>query len=562
MIEISISKLNKNFGFKKIFDEFNLDISSGECIGLIGDNGCGKTTLFKMIMKKETLDSGSISIRKNSKIGYLSQIPFTNVKETTVRDYLRSQFSEILMLEEEMKNLEQQMANCNDAELPKILNRFGQIQQRFIDSDGYLIESKIDEICNKFNINADLLTHDISTLSGGEKTMINLAAIMLCNPDILILDEPTNNLDINTLEWLENYLSSYKGTIIMSSHDRYFLDKVATKIVLIERGKAEIFYGNYSYYLQENEQRVLSEFEQYKDQQKMIDAMKRKIKQLQEFGRLASPSGESFFKRAASIQKRLDKLELILKPEEKKELPLNFQMNSRSGKQVLIIDGLSLNVEDKTLLKDINTNIYYQDRVCLMGKNGTGKSTLIKYIIDKYNNIDFQDKILKIGSNVSIGYIPQTIDFEDDNETILEVARKYFNGTETDLRSALAKFMFNGDNVFKRVGDLSGGEKVRLKLFELMQTSINFLIMDEPTNHIDITTKEVLELALKEFPGTILFISHDRYFINELAKKILYIENKNIVEYLGNYDDYKNQMVKKLSFSSKNNNDSKARGRR
>ena len=237
-------------------------------------------------------------------------------------------------------------------------------------------------------------------------------------------------------------------------------------------------------------------------------------------------------------------------------------MNSRSGKQVLIIDGLSLNIEDKILLKDINTNIYYQDRVCLMGKNGTGKSTLIKYIIDKYNNIDFQDKILKIGSNVSIGYIPQTIDFEDNNETILEVARKYFNGTETNLRSALAKFMFNGDNVFKRVGDLSGGEKVRLKLFELMQTSINFLIMDEPTNHIDITTKEVLESALKEFPGTILFISHDRYFINELAKKILYIENKNIVEYLGNYDDYKNQMVKKLSFSSKNNNDFKTRGRK
>lgn len=554
MLEISISNLNKNLGFKKIFDGFNLDVSSGECIGLIGDNGCGKSTLFKMIMKIEMLDSGLISIRKNAKIGYLSQMPFTDMIKTNVRDYLRGQFSEILALEEEMKKLELQMANCDESEMEKILNRYGIIQQKFIDFDGYLIESKIDEICNKFNISSELLSHDISTLSGGEKTVINLAAIMLNNPDILLLDEPTNNLDIGTLEWLENYLVTYKGTIIMSSHDRYFLDKVASKIVLIERGKSEIFNGNYSYYLQENERRILSEFEQYKDQQKMIDAMKRKIKQLQEFGRLAAPSGESFFKRAASIQKRLDKLELILKPEEKKELPLNFQMNNRSGKQVLIIDGLSLNVEDRNLLENLKLNIFYQDRVCLMGKNGTGKSTLIKYIIERYNQEKFQDDVMKIGSNVAIGYIPQIIEFEDNNATILEVARKYFNGTETYLRSALAKFMFNGNNVFKRVGDLSGGEKVRLKLFELMQSSVNFLIMDEPTNHIDITTKEVLESALKEFQGTILFISHDRYFINELAKKVLYIENRKVKEYLGNYDDYKEKQQKVEAISINNYN--------
>ena len=335
----------------------------------------------------------------------------------------------------------------------------------------------------------------------------------------------------------------------MSSHDRYFLDKVATKIALIEGGKCEIFHGNYSYFLKENERRILSEFEQYKDQQKMIEAMKRKIKQLQEFGRLAGQSGgEPFFKRATSIQKRLDKIELLEKPEVQKEIPLNFKMNNRSGNQVLLVKKFNLNIGNLNLLNDANFDIYFKDRICLMGKNGCGKSTLIKYIINLYNSRTVDEQI-KIGSNVLIGYIPQNIVFKDNNKTILEVCRQYYNGTETGLRASLAKFMFNGENVFKRVGTLSGGEKVRLKLFELIQQNINFLIMDEPTNHIDITTREVLENSLKEFQGTIFFISHDRYFINELAEKILYIENQKITEYLGNYNNYKEQKLKSNSLT-------------
>ncbi len=431
----------------------------------------------------------------------------------------------------------------------KILNMYGVLQQRFDDLGGYLIDSKINEICNKFGIDSELLERDFSKLSGGEKTIVCFAKIMLSDPDILLLDEPTNNLDIDTLEWLEKFLQNYTGTILMSSHDRYFLDKVATKIVLIERGKSEIFHGNYSYYLKENERRILSEFEQYKDQQKMIDAMKKKIKQLQEFGRMASPSGESFFKRAASIQKRLDKIELLNKPETAKEIPLNFQMTNRSGKQVLAVHDLNLSIDDKTLLEQVSFDVLFKDRTCLMGKNGCGKSTLIKHIIDLYNGKSHDGNDIKIGSNVLIGYIPQVIEFDDDTKTLLEVARKTFNGTETQLRSSLAKFLFYGNDVFKRVNMLSGGEKVRLKLFELMQQNINFLIMDEPTNHIDITTREVLESALSEFQGTILFISHDRYFINEIAKKVLYVEDKNITEYLGNYDDYRNTKEKQLSLS-------------
>ncbi len=552
MMDISIANAKKNYGFKNVLDGFALDVTSGEKIGLIGPNGCGKTTLFKLITKEEELDSGSISIRKGANVRLLSQMPPVVDDECTVRDILTRDFKDVFEIEIQMKKLEKQMAIADPNELDRILNNYGKLQNRFTNLDGYTIDSKISELCNKFRIDENMLNRKFNTLSGGEKTIVNLASIMLSNPDILLLDEPTNNLDIDTLEWLESYLKGYTGTIILCSHDRYFLDKVVSKIVLIERGKSETFFGNYSYYLEENEKRTLSEFEQYKDQQKMIEAMKRKIKQLQEFGKLAYPGGESFFKRAASIQKRLDKIELLDKPETAKEIPLNFQMTDRSGKQVLMVRDFDLTVADKNLLEQVSFDVAFKDRTCLMGKNGCGKSTLIKYIMGLYEN-GLEDDHVKIGSNVSIGYIPQTIIFEDDNATILDVARKSYYGSETHLRASLAKFMFNGESVFKRVGTLSGGEKVRLKLFELMQKKVNLLVMDEPTNHIDITTQEVLEEALKEYPGTILFISHDRYFINEIAQKILYIEDKEIIKYLGNYDDYRDTKEKQLSLTKGRN---------
>lgn len=538
MIDISITNIKKNYGFKNVLDGFTLDIKSGEKIGLIGQNGCGKTTLFRLITQEEGLDDGSISIRKGANVRLVSQMPPIVDDECTVEDILTRDFKDVFDIEMRMKELEEKMPTTSPKELDSILERYGKLQNRFINLDGYNIDFKVKDLCNKFRISETMLNRKFNTLSGGEKTIVNLASIMLSNPDILLLDEPTNNLDINTLEWLEAYLKNYTGTIILCSHDRYFLDKVVSKIVLIERGKSEIFFGNYTYYLEESERRTLAEFEQYKDQQKMIEAMKRKIKQLQEFGKLAYPGGESFFKRAASIQKRLDKIELLDKPETIKEIPLNFQMTNRSGKQVLMIHNLDLTVADKDLLNQVSFDIVFKDRTCLMGKNGSGKSSLIKYIMHLYEN-NQSDNCVKIGSNVLIGYIPQTITFKDDKATILDIARESYCGSETHLRASLAKFMFNGENVFKRVGTLSGGEKVRLKLFELMQKNVNLLIMDEPTNHIDITTQEVLEEALKEYSGTILFISHDRYFINKIAKKILYIEDKKIKEYLGNYDDYR-----------------------
>ena len=409
-----------------------------------------------------------------------------------------------------------------------LINNYLKIQEEYMNLGGYELDTLIEKISYGLNIK-DLLDHPFNKISGGEQRRVLLASLIIKKPNILILDEPTNHLDIVTLEWLENYLNKYTGTILVVSHDRYFLDKVTNKTILIENGKAITFNGNYSYYLKENDIRIEKEFQDYKDRQKQIQAMKKKIKQLQEFGKLAYPSGESFFKRAENIRKRLERLEIKDKPQERKELPINLTINNRSGKDVLKINNYNLYISSKLLIENINININYGDRVCIIGSNGCGKSTLIKEIL-KNNN----DNII-IGTNIKIGYIPQQISFNDDIR-VLDYTKKFFIGEESHLRSVLDKFYFHGEFVLKKINKLSGGEKVRLKLFELIHNNCNFIILDEPTNHLDIYTQETLENALNKFKGTILFVSHDRYFINKLATKILYINNKTITEYIGNYD--------------------------
>ena len=323
------------------------------------------------------------------------------------------------------------------------------------------------------------------------------------------------------MEWFEQFLSNYRGTVVISSHDRYFLDKVATKTILMDKGKADVYHGNYSYFLEESERRALAEFDEYKNQQKQIEAMKIAVKKLKEWGERGD--NPRFFRRAACIERKLEKMEMLDRPETKKQLPLDFEIKGRSGKDVLVAEDLGIVLGDRVIFDGADLYVKYGEKVCLMGKNGSGKSTFIKAILNGDNIC--QGEIM-VGSNVSIGYIPQEIKFENDKATVLETARSFYEGTETNLRASLAKFLFYGENVFKRVGTLSGGEKVRLKLFELIQKKANLLILDEPTNHIDIDTKEILEEALTDYQGTLFFISHDRYFINKLAEKIVYIENE------------------------------------
>lgn len=526
MIEISLNNIKKSFGFKNILDGLNIEIKTGDRVSIIGENGSGKTTILNIINSIEGIDSGTIAIRKGAKIGYLNQQPENIYNNKIVKEILYDSYKDVLDIEKQLKKYEDKMSK--ESGNISIINKYVDIQEKFINLGGYEINTMIDKVSFGMNINY-LLGKNYDTLSGGEQKRVVLASIIAKNPNILLLDEPTNHLDINTIEWLEEYLNKYNGTIVVVSHDRYFLDKVTNKTILIENGKAIVFHSNYSKYLIENEERVEREFKEYKDQQKLIVALKKKIKQLEEFGRLAYPGGESFYKRAENIRKRLDRLEKKDRPIIKKELPITFEIDKRTGKDVLIIDNYNLYIENSELINNINLKINYKDKICIIGNNGCGKSTLLKRIVE--NSSDN----IKIGSNVKIGYIPQQINFNEEI-SILDYAKKYYNGEEAHLRSALFKFQFYGENVFKKVTKLSGGEKVRLMLFTLIQDNCNFIILDEPTNHIDISTKETLEDALINYEATILFVSHDRYFINKLANKVLYISDKKITEYCGNYD--------------------------
>ena len=532
MIDISLNKIKKNYGFNDVLTDINFDVYTNDKIALVGLNGSGKSTILKLIYGIENPNSGNISIRNNISIGYLSQ-NYEN-KDILVKNMLYENFKDVLKLEYEIKKIESKMQTQeNDY---KLITKYCNLLEKLNDIGGYKVKEKITKTVDTFKLEK-LLEKNFNILSGGEKKLVLLANIMINNPDVILLDEPTNYLDINTLEWLENYLINYKGSLVIVSHDRYFLDKVTNKTILIENGTNYIFHGNYSYYLKENENRIINEFEKYKDQQKQIEEMKKTIKKLREWGQLGN--NERFFKRAKCIEHRLEKIELINKPKVKNNIPITFNDNKRTGNDILKINNLNLVIEDKILLDNVNFELTYGTRTCILGSNGSGKSTLIKYIINNYNNSKSTDNI-KIGTNVKIGYIEQEIKFKNEDIRVYDEARKYFNGEEYLLRSSLFKFMFYGDDIYKKLNKLSGGERVRLLLFCLIQQEINFLILDEPTNHIDIETKEVLEDALIDFKGTILFVSHDRYFINKIATSILEIKDKKIHNHIGNYDDYKN----------------------
>ena len=529
MIDINLKGVSKSYGFENVLNNINLTVKSGEKIALIGSNGSGKSTLLSIVSGLETVSSGNVSIRKGIKVGLLSQVPDNlNIK---VKDYIYDTFKDLIKLKEKLEYLESNLSSDI-----KDINKYIKLQERFINLGGYEFKTKIDKVLSVFNITSEMLERNFNTLSGGEKTIFSLIRLILIEPDILLLDEPTNHLDIKRIEWLEKYLKSYKGTIIIVSHDRYFIDKVASKVILLTKRGLEEYLGNYSYFIEENENRLTLEFKKYKDQQKIIEAMKKSIKRLQEYGRLCGDSGgEIFYRRANSIKKRLEKLEKIDKPEEKKTINIDFNGQERTGKEVLKISNLNISFDNKVLFKNADLELFYKEKACIIGANGTGKSTLIKEIIKGNSNI-------KLGTNIKMGIIPQEIIFEDENLSILEEARKYFIGEEQYLRSALFKFLFVGDNIHKKLKYLSGGEKVRLKLFCLIQNKYNFLILDEPTNHIDIDTKEILEHALINYSGTILFISHDRYFINKVATHIIELKDKKLYKYIGNYDNYKEDL--------------------
>ena len=532
MLLLNVNKVCKSFGFGKLLDNLSFTINDGERIAIVGKNGCGKSTLLKLIVKLERLDSGDITIKKDATVEYLEQGDVADSKTGKCIDILKSAFSNLYQIEDRMHEYEQKMlTETDDAALNKLIATYSNLQEKFINLGGYEIDTKINMVIEGLKIDKLLLEREFPSLSGGERTIINLAKILLSNPDLLLLDEPTNHLDITRLEWLEGYLKNYKGSVVIVSHDRYFLDRFVNKVLELENGQIKTYIGNYSSYLRQKENEEVKEFEIYKIQQKRIQEMEKAIKRLKEWGKMAD--NPTFFRRAKAIQANLDRYRenALDKPQTSKKLPIKFNASARGSQFVLNIKDLNLKVENKTLLNSTNCVIENGEKVAIIGENGCGKSTLIKAIMNGNNNI-------KLGGNQHIGYLSQIIEFEDKKQNVLNYFMSSTGLGEEQARSILFNMQFFKSDVIKSVGLLSGGEKIRLKLAVMLQQDINFLILDEPTNHIDIDTREVLEDTLRDFKGTILFVSHDRYFINKLASKVVEFYNHKLYTFYGNYDDY------------------------
>jgi len=534
MIEIGMNEIHKNFGFKAVLSGLNLEAMTKERIGIVGRNGTGKSTILKIITGEENADSGTVSIRKSATLGYLEQIPTLTDSDKTAGDILRSVFASVFETEDKMRLTETKMAEEADSDaLNTLMENYQLLQIKFLAMDGYSVEERLNRVIQGFSLEP-LLERPFNVLSGGQKTLIGLACTVLKEPDILLLDEPTNHLDMKTLEWFEDYLSRYNGTVLIVSHDRYFLDKVTNKTVILDAGQATMYHGNYSFSVEEQERELLIEFEHFKVQQKKIEAMKAAIKRFREWG--ARADNPKFFRKAKELEKRLEKMELIDRPQlEKKLIPLEFS-SDRSSRDVLTAKDFSFSFGKLQLFDGTELLIQEKEKACLMGDNGTGKTTFIHAVLGL---LDGYSGMVKLAPKAKIGYIPQEIRFENPKQTVLEYFRMECPMPENQARSILSRYFFYGENVFKRVSSLSGGEKVLLKLAVLVQREVNFLVLDEPTNHIDIETREMLEEALSEFNATILFISHDRYFIRKIGNRMLEIKNKKIESFYGDYDTYR-----------------------
>jgi len=526
MIDISAHGLNKYYGSNHVLRGVTLEIYKGEKVGLLGKNGSGKTTLFKVIAGDEPYDSGSISKASGKKVEILAQIPAFG-EHDTVEDILRSSFAEIVETYEAMKKIE------GDG-TPSVLKRYGKLMEEYERLGGYEVETKIEKICNGMNIGDNMRNSLFQSLSGGEKTRVNLARILLRDCDILLLDEPTNHLDLASLSWLENFIKEFSGTVVVISHDRVFLDNVVSRIVEIEDGEANFYSGNYTFYVEEKERRYQTQAEQYKQQQRKIEQLETAIKRQRVWAAI-NPSNTGLAKRALAMEKRIEQMEKVDRPTTSRKMTEDFNSGGHAAKEVVSFDCVRKSYGSNVLLNDANLSIGRNDRIALIGANGCGKTTLLKMIMGE----DACDSgTVKVSSNIKIAYMSQIIVFDDANATVLDTLRNIAPFPEEKLRSILARFRFKALDVVKKVGSLSGGEKSRLKLCLLMQNQANFLILDEPTNHLDIESREWIEDAVSDFSGTMLFISHDRFFLSQFASKIWSMKDGEITAFNGGFEDF------------------------
>ena len=525
---IQLNNVTKNFVVNEIFSNVKMEINDKDRVAIVGRNGAGKSTLLKIISGELSFDSGERTISKNTTIGYLSQ-EFIVREDLSIYEEMITCFDEIISLEANLEKLSYELTPENIENDPSLLDRFDRLQNEVLTHKDYHYKSKIESVLYGLDFTKDVFDKKISTFSGGEKTRLSMAKLLLSEPDLLILDEPTNHLDMENVAWLENYLSSYNGAIVIVSHDRYFLDKVVNVVYNLEFGKLKKYVGNYSKFLKQYE-------EDYEKQLKEFTSQQKDIKRLEEFVQ-KNIARASTSKMAKSRQKVLDKMELIDNPKkDDKAANIEFNIKEQSGRDVLMIENLKVGYDGKQVGNAYNFSVYKGDRIAIVGRNGIGKSTLIKTIAKKQNAIGGS---VHYGSKVSLGYYDQKqAEFESSKTILNELWDEYPLMKEAEVRTVLGRFLFRGDSVLKIVRDLSGGEKARLQLAKLMLEKNNLLVLDEPTNHLDITSKQVLEDALENYEGTIVFVSHDRYFINKIANKVLDITGDDYSIYLGNYDYY------------------------
>ncbi|MFD1409076.1 ribosomal protection-like ABC-F family protein [Kroppenstedtia eburnea] len=532
------NQAGKVMGGNQVLKRVSFEISSGDRVGLTGPNGCGKTTLLRLLAGVETVDEGEIFIGKGARVGYLEQIPDAD-PEATVSDVLRVPFRDVFRLEEKMERLTEQMADpdLGEAELERVLQRYQSCREEFEERGGYEVEAKIRRVAHGLNLSEEMLARPFGQLSGGEKTKVGLARILLMEPDLLLLDEPTNHLDLTAMEWLEEYLSSYRGAVLIVSHDRYFLDRVVTRMIDLEGGEAALYQGNYSRFLQEKEERLLAEFQAYQEQQKKISKMKETIKRLRQWANQANPPNAGLHRRASSMEKALERMEKLERPlVERRKIDLSFEQNQRSGREVFRCEEVFKEYGEQLVLDGVHLQVRSGERVAIVGPNGSGKSTLLRILLGE-ETADLGE--VTVGPSVQVGYLSQQGWEGNPDQTVLEAFREEVSVEEGKARHLLARFLFYGYGVFRKVKDLSGGERMRLRLAQLMHQDLNALILDEPSNHLDIDSREALEDALEHFPGTILAVSHDRWFLNKLFAPVYWLEEGRLVRYEGNYDEAK-----------------------
>ena len=548
MIVLSANNLTKTYGTDVIIDKASFHLNAGDKVGIIGRNGAGKTTLLNMLTGELPCDEGEFFVSQNTRIGYLKQRDNFS-SEGTVLEEIEGIFSGLRELENEIAELSDKVAeNPHDTGL---INRLDELQHRFDREGGYTYKSEMIGILNSMAFDESFYNKKISSLSGGERTRLALAALLLEKPDILLLDEPTNHLDIGTLKWLEQYLEAYRGTIMIVSHDRYFLDRTVNRIFEVENHKVYSYQGKYSDYAAQKKLRRETELRAYNNQQREIAHQEEMIRRMKQRGT------EHLAKRAASREKRLDMLERIERPEsEMGKMKINFKENFPSGGDVIMAENLEKSfgrgAEHRELFHGVNLDIKRGERICILGPNGVGKTTLLRVLLGELTP---DAGYLKIGHNVAFGYYDQgQLLLSDANTVLEELKESYRLYTDTEMRSILGRFLFRGEEVFLPVGSLSGGEKARLSLLKLMLSGANTLILDEPTNHLDIESKEVFEEALMEFPGTVIVVSHDRYFLQRIPTRILELTQDGVIEYLGRYDYYlekKSQGISAKKYFSK-----------